>query len=64
MTMGLQDLMMFRDNLQNPQRTAMQSLRDLDDLTKLSMSSGDYANMAFAEDNMMNDTMRYLECRS
>ena len=56
---------MFRDNLQNPQRTAMQSLRDLDDLTKLSMSSGDYANMAFGGlvNNMMDpsDTMRYLE---
>ena len=35
MEQGLQNLLMFRDNLQNPQRTAMQSLRDLDDLTKL-----------------------------
>ena len=65
MEQGLQNLLMFRDNLQNPQRTAMQSLRDLDDLTKLSMSSGDYANMAFGGlvNNMMDpsDTMRYLE---
>ena len=56
---------MFRDNLQNPQRTAMQSLRDLDDLTKLSMANQDYANMAFGGlvNNMMDpsDTMRYLE---
>ena len=35
MEQGLQNLLMFRDNLQNPQRTAMQSLRDLDEGNEL-----------------------------
>ena len=47
MEQGLQNLLMFRDNLQEPDMTAMDNLRNLDDLTKLSMLSGNYANMAF-----------------
>jgi len=54
MTMGLQDLMMFRDNLQNPQRTAMQRLKDLDDLTKLSMISEDYMNEPMMNTGLMS----------
>ena len=47
MEQGLQNLLMFRDNLQEPDMTAMDNLKNLDDLTKLSMLSGNYANMAF-----------------
>ena len=44
MTMGLQDLMMFRDNLQQPQPTGMDNLRSLQALTMQGMANEDYMN--------------------
>ena len=44
MTMGLQDLMMFRDNLQQPTPTGMDNLRSLQALTMQGMASEDYMN--------------------
>ena len=62
MTMGLQDLMMFRDNLQHPQMTAMDNLRNLQALTMQGMADEQDANMAFGGlvDNMIDPMMRYL----
>ena len=63
MTMGLQDLMMFRDNLQQPEPTGLDNLRSLQALTMQSMADEQYANMAFGGlvDNMVdpNAAMRY-----
>jgi len=44
MTMGLQDLMMFRDNLQQPTPTGMDNLRNLQALTMQGMAAEDYMN--------------------
>ncbi len=44
MTMGLQDLMMFRDNLQQPTPTGMDNLRNLQALTMHGMAAEDYMN--------------------
>jgi hypothetical protein len=44
MTMGLQDLMMFRDNLQQPEPTGMDNLRSLQALTMQGMSAENYMN--------------------
>ena len=44
MTMGLQDLMMFRDNLQQPEPTGMDNLRSLQALTMQGMAAEDYMN--------------------
>jgi len=44
MTMGLQDLMMFRDNLQQPEPTGMDNLRSLQALTMQGMSEENYMN--------------------
>ena len=61
--MGLQDLMMFRDNLQQPEPTGLDNLRSLQALTMQSMADEQYANMAFGGlvDNMVdpNAAMRY-----
>jgi len=46
---GLQDLIMFRDNLQQPEMSGMDNLRNLQTLTMQSMGSQDYMN-----DPMMN----------
>jgi len=60
---GLQDLIMFRDNLQEPEMSAMDNLRNLDMLTQQSMASQQYANMAFGGlvDDVIdpNEAMRY-----
>ena len=42
--MGLQDLMMFRDNLQQPTPTGMDNLRNLQALTMQGMAAEDYMN--------------------
>ena len=44
MTMGLQDLMMFRDNLQQPEPTGMDNLRSLQALTMQGMAAENYMN--------------------
>ena len=63
MTMGLQNLMMFRDNLQQPEPTGLDNLRNLQALTMQSMADEQYANMAFGGlvNEMVdpNDAMRY-----
>ena len=63
MAMGLQDLVMFRDNLQQPEMTGMDNLRNLQALTMRSMADQNYANMAFGGlvDNMVDpdEAMRY-----
>jgi len=46
---GLQDLIMFRDNIQQPEMTGMDNLRNLQSMTMQSMGSQDYIN-----DPMMN----------
>ena len=51
MTMGLQDLMMFRDNLQQPTPTGMDNLRNLQALTMQGMAAENYMN-----EPMMMDT--------
>ena len=60
---GLQDLIMFRDNLQEPEMSAMDNLRNMDMLTKQSMADQQYANMAFGGlvDNVIdpNEAMQY-----
>ena len=60
---GLQDLIMFRDNLQEPEMSAMDNLRNLDMLTQQSMADQQYANMAFGGlvDDVIdpNAAMRY-----
>ena len=53
MTMGLQDLMMFRDNLQQPAPTGMDNLRNLQALTMQGMAAEDYIN---EQQPMMMDT--------
>ena len=53
MTMGLQDLMMFRDNLQQPTPTGMDNLRNLQALTIQGMAEEDYMNQP---QPMMMDT--------
>jgi len=52
MTMGLQDLMMFRDNLQQPEPTGMDNLRNLQALTMQGMAAENYMN----EPNPMMNT--------
>ena len=63
MTMGLQNLMMFRDNLQQPEPTGLDNLRNLQALTMQSMADEQYANMAFGGlvDDVIdpNAAMRY-----
>jgi len=44
MAMGLQDLVMFRDNLQQPEMSGMDNLRNLQALTMQSMGSQDYVS--------------------
>ena len=51
MAMGLQDLVMFRDNLQQPAPTGMDNLRNLQALTLQGMAAEDYINQP-----MMMDT--------
>jgi len=51
MAMGLQDLIMFRDNLQQPSNTGLQNLDLLNKLTFQSMGSQEYMNQP-----MMMDT--------
>ena len=51
MAMGLQELMMFRDNLQQPAPTGMDNLRNLQALTLQGMAAEDYINQP-----MMMDT--------
>ena len=53
MAMGLQDLVMFRDNLQQPEMTGMDNLRNLQALTMQSMAAEDYMNQP---QPMMMDT--------
>ena len=58
MTMGLQDLMMFRDNLQQPTPTGMDNLRNLQALTMQGMATEDYINQP--EPMMMNTGLMSL----
>ena len=58
MTMGLQDLMMFRDNLQQPTPTGMDNLRNLQALTMQGMAAEDYINQP--EPMMMNTGLMSL----
>jgi len=53
MAMGLQDLIMFRDNLQQPEMTGMDNLRNLQALTMQGMAEEDYMNQP---QPMMMDT--------
>jgi len=53
MAMGLQDLIMFRDNLQQPEPTGMDNLRNLQALTMQGMAAEDYMNQP---QPMMMDT--------
>jgi len=53
MAMGLQDLIMFRDNLQQPEMTGMDNLRNLQALTMQGMAAEDYMNQP---QPMMMDT--------
>ena len=53
MAMGLQDLIMFRDNLQQPNMTGMDNLRNLQALTMQGMASENYMNQP---QPMMMDT--------
>ena len=50
---GLQDLIMFRDNLQQPEMTGMDNLRNLQALTMQGMAAEDYMNQP---QPMMMDT--------
>jgi len=54
MTMGLQDLMMFRDNLQQPQPTGMDNLRSLQALTMQGMANEDYINQPMMNTGLMS----------
>ena len=56
--MGLQDLMMFRDNLQQPTPTGMDNLRNLQALTMQGMAAEDYINQP--EPMMMNTGLMSL----
>ena len=53
MAMGLQDLIMFRDNLQQPEMTGMDNLRNLQALTMQGMAAENYMNQP---QPMMMDT--------
>ena len=53
MAMALQDLVMFRDNLQQPEMTGMDNLRNLQALTMQGMAAEDYMNQP---QPMMMDT--------
>ena len=57
MTMGLQDLMMFRDNLQQPAPTGMDNLRNLQALTMQGMAAENYMN---EQQPMMNTGLMSL----
>ena len=52
---GLQDLIMFRDNIQQPEITGMDNLRNLQSMTMQSMADQQYANMAFG--GLVNDVI-------
>jgi len=54
MTMGLQDLMMFRDNLQQPAPTGMDNLRSLQALTMQGMAAEDYMNEPMMNTGLMS----------
>ena len=54
MTMGLQDLMMFRDNLQQPTPTGMDNLRNLQALTMQGMAAEDYMNEPMMNAGLMS----------
>lgn len=60
---GLQDLIMFRDELQQPEPTGIETLGMLRDMTARSMADQQYANMAFGGlvNDVIdpNDAMRY-----
>jgi len=60
---GLQDLIMFRDNIQQPKMTGMDNLRNLQSMTMQSMADQQYANAAFGGlvDNVIdpNEAMQY-----
>ena len=60
---GLQDLIMFRDNIQQPEMTGMDNLRNLQSMTMQSMADQQYANAAFGGlvDNVIdpNEAMQY-----
>ena len=52
--MGLQDLMMFRDNLQQPTPTGMDNLRNLQALTMQGMAAEDYMNEPMMNAGLMS----------
>ena len=52
---GLQDLIMFRDELQEPEPTGIETLGILRDMTAQSMADQQYANMAFG--GLVNDVI-------
>ena len=54
MTMGLQELMMFRDNLQQPAPTGMDNLRNLQALTMQGMAAEDYINEPMMNTGLMS----------
>jgi len=54
MTMGLQDLMMFRDNLQQPEPTGLDNLRSLQALTMQGMANEDYMNQPMMNTGLMS----------
>jgi hypothetical protein len=52
--MGLQELMMFRDNLQQPAPTGMDNLRNLQALTLQGMAAEDYINQPMMNTGIMS----------
>ena len=54
MAMGLQELMMFRDNLQQPAPTGMDNLRNLQALTMQGMAAEDYMNEPMMNTGLMS----------
>ena len=54
MAMGLQDLIMFRDNLQQPAPTGMDNLRSLQALTMQGMANEDYMNQPMMNTGLMS----------
>jgi len=54
MAMGLQDLIMFRDNLQQPSNTGLQNLDLLNKLTFESMGSQEYMNQPMMNTGLMS----------
>ena len=52
--MGLQELMMFRDNLQQPAPTGMDNLRNLQALTMQGMAAEDYINEPMMNTGLMS----------